>query len=130
MVNIIQTFQSIFIQSSRHIWTLKYEQFISQSFNIHLLSLLLWEYIVTFTKVHNMSLLNSRPPSFSFISPPGIVSTGLIFPFTYSYTWYFPHIHPLHPFLIPYLLPLVPTPRSNRDVLCGRYTLDSKYLLR
>jgi hypothetical protein len=39
--------------------------------------------------ISNISYLNSPPPSFYFILPssiPGIVSTGLIFPFTYMFT--------------------------------------------
>jgi hypothetical protein len=54
---------------------------------------------------YNISWLNSLPLSFFFISPPpipGVVSTGLIFPFTYMSTQYLQHIHPHTPF--PYIL--------------------------
>jgi hypothetical protein len=45
--------------------------------------------------------LNSPPTSFFMFPPPvpRIVSTGLIFPFSYMST-YFHHIHLLHPFLM------------------------------
>jgi hypothetical protein len=65
----------------------------------------------------NISYLNSLPPPFSYISLspiPGIVSTGLIFPFTYMCTQYLHHIHPPTPFLHISPFPLVPTPPPGR----------------
>jgi hypothetical protein len=55
-------------------------------------------------------LLEYPPPSFSFIHPypiPAIVSTDLIFPFTYMCTQNLYYIHP--PFPTSLLLPLSPT---------------------
>jgi hypothetical protein len=51
-------------------------------------------------------LLYPHPPI------PGIVSTGLIFPFTYMST-YFHHITLLHAFFIFSSLPLKQTPRQD-----------------
>jgi hypothetical protein len=78
------------------------------------LLLFCWGYIVSlWQKSYNISWFNSPPPSFSFISPPpspGIVSSGLIFPFTYMCTKYFQHIHPptSYHYIVPF--PLVPNP--------------------
>jgi hypothetical protein len=55
---------------------------------------------VIFTKV--LTIYHSYLPS----PTPGIVATGLIFPFLYMSTQYFHHIHPPTPF--PYVL-LPPT---------------------
>jgi hypothetical protein len=54
-----------------------------------------------------------QPLHHSPLSPypiPGIVSTGLIFPFTYMCTQYLRHIHP--PTLFPHILPLLLVPPS------------------
>jgi hypothetical protein len=51
--------------------------------------------------VANVSYLNSPPPPFSFSPPPpipGIVSTGLRFPFTQLCAQYLYHSHPPTPF--------------------------------
>jgi hypothetical protein len=82
---------------------------------------LCWGYIVAFIKVliSNISYLNSSPPSFSLIplSPiPGIVSTGLIFPFTCMYTQHLYYIHP--PCLLLYLIPLN-TGTNSSDRACS-----------
>jgi hypothetical protein len=56
--------------------------------------------------ISSISYLNLPLPSFSFIHPspiPGIVSTGIIFPFRYMCTQYLHLIHYLTPF--PHLLP-------------------------
>jgi hypothetical protein len=61
--------------------------------------LLYWRHIVTFTKI--LTIYHSwihPPPLFSFISLhpiAGIVTTGLIFPFSYSYTLSL-YPHPSH----------------------------------
>jgi hypothetical protein len=60
-------------------------------------------YIVAFTKI--LTILQIHHPLPLLSSPvPGVVSTGLIFPFTYTCTQYLHHIHPPMPF--PHLLPL------------------------
>jgi hypothetical protein len=68
--------------------------------------------------ISTVSYLNSPRPPFSYILPlptpiPGIVSKGIIFPFTYIYTQYLYHIHPLTPF--PHFSPfsVVPTPQDK-----------------
>jgi hypothetical protein len=60
--------------------------------------------------------LNLPPPPCSFILPPPspeIVSTNLIFPFTYLCTQYLHHIHPPTPFLPFSPLPLLTTPATQ-----------------
>jgi hypothetical protein len=72
----------------------------------------------TFTKVLIISYLNSSPQPFSFIPPPvipRIVSTGIIFSFTYMCTQYLHNIHPPMTFL--HFLPLPLVPASPRQVL-------------
>jgi hypothetical protein len=67
----------------------------------------------------NMSYLNSSPQSFSFIFPPttpGIVSTSLIFPFTYMGSQNLHHIHPPTSFL--WILP-TPTGSNPSDRICS-----------
>jgi hypothetical protein len=65
---------------------------------------------------YNISWLNSPPPSFSFIllpPIPRIVSTGLIFPFSYVMnTLNFQYIHPPKPF--PYILSLPTGPSPDK----------------
>jgi hypothetical protein len=76
--------------------------------------LLHWGYIVTFTKVltiyhswiHSSTILLYLPPSIL-----RIVSTGLIFPFSYMSALYSTTFTLLHP--ISSLLPLAPTPRQD-----------------
>jgi hypothetical protein len=57
-------------------------------------------------------------PSTTLLSPvPGVVSTGLIFPFTYLCTQYLHHIHLPTPF--PYLLPApIGTNAPRKDLFC------------
>jgi hypothetical protein len=75
-----------------------------------------WGYIVAFTTVPTIyqiyhhwihplhhSPLSSPPPI------PAVVSTGLIFPFTYMHTQYLHYIHPPTPFLHLLCFPLVST---------------------
>jgi hypothetical protein len=65
---------------------------------------------------YNISWLNSLPLSFFFISPPpipGVVSTGLIFPFTYRSTQYLHHMHPPTPFLHILLPPIGTNPQAG-----------------
>jgi hypothetical protein len=52
--------------------------------------------------------LNSTPPSFFFhLSPIDVkISTGLIFPFSFTNAQYFHYIHLLHPFVISSPTPL------------------------
>jgi hypothetical protein len=56
-------------------------------------------------------------PSIVLLDPPPsihrIISTGLIFPFTYMCTQYFYHINPPYHFLTSSPLPLVPTPQKR-----------------
>jgi hypothetical protein len=64
-----------------------------------------WEYIVPFTKVliSIISYINSPSPQLPFLIH-GMVSTGIIFVYTYIHTHIFHHIHTSTPF--PYCLPL------------------------
>jgi hypothetical protein len=83
-----------------------------------------WVYTVAFTKVltiyqiyhtwvHHFHYSSSCPPP----PTPGIVSTDIIFPFTYMYLQYLHHIHPPSPF--PHSFPLLLVPASPRqDLFC------------
>jgi hypothetical protein len=57
---------------------------------------------VTFTKVptiyHSWVYPFHHSPLFPSTPVSSIVSTGLIFPFSYTNTWYFHHIHSPTPF--------------------------------
>jgi hypothetical protein len=79
--------------------------------------LLYWEYNVTFTKVltiYHSWIHLSIIPLYSPSTILRIVSTGLIFPFSYMSTLYFHHIHSPTPFsLCLPLLSLVPTTRQD-----------------
>jgi hypothetical protein len=61
--------------------------------------------------------LNSPPSPLFFIALypiPGIVSTDIVFPFTYICTQYLHYFHPPTAFPHPFLLPFIPTP-SDRN---------------
>jgi hypothetical protein len=80
-----------------------------------------WEYIVPFTKVLAMyQMYHTHSPPCSLLSSPllipGLVSTGIIFTFTYMCTHFLYHSHP--PILFPTtsLLPLVPIPAHTQDL--------------
>jgi hypothetical protein len=72
-----------------------------------------------------------HPPSFPFILPPpppipGIVSTGLIFLFTYMYTQYLNYIHPPMPF--PHLPPPTGTNPPGRTCSTLLFSDINKHL--
>jgi hypothetical protein len=79
----------------------------------------------------NISYLNSplhhSPLSFSPLIP-GIVSTGINFPFTYMCTQYLHHIHP--PMPLPYLLPpptgTNPPTRIHSTLLSSNFVPEKK----
>jgi hypothetical protein len=77
-------------------------------------------YNVTFTKVlaiyHSWIHPLYHSPVNSPPAIPGIVATGLIFPFTCMYTWYFHHVHLLQAFFVSSPLWLYQPPRQN--LLC------------
>jgi hypothetical protein len=77
-------------------------------------------YIVAFAKVLTMYqiYLVEFTPTLLFFMPliPGIVSTGIIFAFTYRRTQFLHHIHPPTTFPCHLPLPLVPPPISGQNL--------------
>jgi hypothetical protein len=108
-----ETFQWSFIDLYTYVFDFLY---VHSFFPFYFLLLLFWVYIVTFTKF--LTIYHSWIYSF-FYSPssphpiPGIVSTGLIFVFTYICTQYWHHILPPTP--SPYILPLSLVPASTKN---------------
>jgi hypothetical protein len=93
-----------------------------------------WGYIVAFTKVLN-SVLNISTwihlSTLSFILPfliPGVVSTGIIFAFTYMCTQYLHCIHPPIPFPCHLSTPTAINPPTPGPVLpsCSSYRRKEK----
>jgi hypothetical protein len=85
-------------------------------------------------RISKILYLNSPLPPFSIILPhpiPGILSTGLICPFTYMCTQYLHHIY--IPILFPHLLPLplVPKPpdRTCSFLLFYDFVKEKKMIL-
>jgi hypothetical protein len=94
----------------------KSKDFLVESFFIVVLGrVTLWYLQKSF---YNIS--NSPPPPFSFISYPpipGVVSTGIIFAFTYMYIQYLQYIHLPTPFLH-ILSPPTSTSPPGRGLFC------------
>jgi uncharacterized membrane protein len=82
--------------------------------------------------ISDISHFNSPPPPFFFISPhpiPGMVTTGVISPFTYMCTQYLQYIHPPTPFY--HLLPptstnLFPPNRTCSSLLFSDFVNKKK----
>jgi hypothetical protein len=83
-----------------------------------------WGFIVAFSKalkIYQIFLTWIHPlnTSFIFLPPsPGIISTGVIFPFAYMCTQYLHYIRLPTPFPTSFLLPLEPNRPQPQEIFC------------